>query len=68
LNVVVDDLRDASKPRTLRISGKADWAFTDGERVDSSAGSVMLAVVAKSPRPISRQKNDFLPICLQFVL
>jgi hypothetical protein len=48
LDVVVDDVRDASKPKTLRITGKADWAFAHGERADSSSGSIMLAVAAKS--------------------
>ena len=60
LDVVVDDVRDASKPKTLRIPGKADWAFTHGGRVDSSTGSVMLAVAAKSPYTISEAKYQLL--------
>jgi hypothetical protein len=46
LTVQIDDQRDSSRPKKIRITGKADWALAHNKRVDSGAGSVLLAVEA----------------------
>ena len=60
MNVEIEDTRNASKTRKLRISGKADWAFAYGERQDSCLGNILIAVEAKNPATFSGARSQLL--------